>query len=104
MNTNTEALSNFDTPTDESGSTTRKVADAAHKVIDESASRAENLERQLRRKAGEAQDKALASQRAASDQVERSLSQVESFVKDRPLAATGIAFAAGVLAAALLRR
>ena len=44
------------------------------------------------------------SQQVAGEQLERSLAQLESFVKERPLAATGIAFAAGVLATALLRR
>jgi len=85
-------------------STTRKVAEAAHKVIDESVDRAENLERQIRYRAELAQEKMTSSQQVAGEQLERSLAQLESFVKERPLAATGIAFAAGVLATALLRR
>jgi ElaB/YqjD/DUF883 family membrane-anchored ribosome-binding protein len=84
--------------------TARKVAEAAHKAIDESAVRAEQLERQIRQRAEHAQEKMSASQQAATQQLERSLVQLEAFVKERPLAATGIAFAAGVLATALLRR
>jgi ElaB/YqjD/DUF883 family membrane-anchored ribosome-binding protein len=104
MNQNPDRLAGLDTPAAEAGSTARKVAEVAHKLIDESAGHAEDIERQIRQKAGQAQDKVAASQEAAGAQLERSLSQIESFAKERPLAATGIAFAAGVLMTALLRR
>ncbi len=104
MNQNPDASPNFETPASHTPSTTRKVADAAHKAIDQSADRAESVERQIREKASRAQEKVGASQKYAGAQFERSLDQVEIFVRERPLAATGIAFAAGILAAALLRR
>jgi ElaB/YqjD/DUF883 family membrane-anchored ribosome-binding protein len=44
------------------------------------------------------------SQEAATAQVDKSLAKLETFVKGRPIAAAGIAFAAGVLATAWLRR
>ncbi len=104
MNQNPDLNSNFDAPAGTTAPTTRKVADAAHKAIDQSADRAESVERQIREKASRAQEKVGASQKAAGAQVERSLDQIELFVRERPLAATGMAFAAGILAAALLRR
>ncbi|HEX5787267.1 MAG TPA: hypothetical protein VFY03_03745 [Woeseiaceae bacterium] len=104
MNQNPDRASSFDTPAADSASTTSRVAEKAHRAIDESASRAENLERKVRDKAGEAQDKLAASRQRASLKVDESLGEVEAFVRERPLAATGIAFAAGVLVAALLRR
>lgn len=104
MNQNPDVNTNFDTPASTSASTTRKVADAAHKAIDQSATRAENVERQLREKANRAQQKVGESQKAAGAQFERSLDQIELFVRERPLTATGIAFAAGIVAAAILRR
>jgi ElaB/YqjD/DUF883 family membrane-anchored ribosome-binding protein len=104
MNQNPDLGSNFETPASTSPSTTRKVADAAHKAIDQSADRAEDVERRLREKAGRAQERVGASQKAAGAQLERSLDQLELFVRERPLTATGIAFAAGIVAAAILRR
>jgi ElaB/YqjD/DUF883 family membrane-anchored ribosome-binding protein len=104
MNQNPDLGSNFETPASTNPSTTRKVADAAHKAIDQSADRAEDVERRLREKAGRAQERVGASQKAAGAQLERSLDQLEMFVRERPLTATGIAFAAGIVAAAILRR
>lgn len=108
MNQNPDSVSGFDTPAtntgSSTGSTTSKVAEKAHRAIDESASRAENLERKMRDKAGQAQDKLAASRERATARMDESLGEVEAFVRERPLAATGIAFAAGVFLAALLRR
>jgi ElaB/YqjD/DUF883 family membrane-anchored ribosome-binding protein len=104
MNQNPDLGSNFETTASTNPSTTRKVADAAHKAIDQSADRAEDVERRLREKAGRAQERVGASQKAAGAQLERSLDQLEMFVRERPLTATGIAFAAGIVAAAILRR
>lgn len=82
----------------------QRVAISAHETIDSAASKADEIEQQLRDGAAKAGTKLEASQEAATAQVERSLEKLESFVKGRPIAAAGIAFAAGVLATALLRR
>jgi ElaB/YqjD/DUF883 family membrane-anchored ribosome-binding protein len=85
-------------------SVTERVAHSAHETIDSAAVKAEELETHLRAGAAKAGTKLDASQQAATAQVEKSLASLETFVKGRPIAAAGIAFAAGVLATALLRR
>jgi ElaB/YqjD/DUF883 family membrane-anchored ribosome-binding protein len=85
-------------------SVTQRVASSAHDTIDHAAAKAEELEGHLRAGVVKAGTKLDASQEAATAQVEKSLAKLESFVKGRPIAAAGIAFAAGVLATALLRR
>ncbi len=85
-------------------SITQRVASSAHDTIDNAAGKAEELEVQLRAGAVKAGQKLEDSQEATTAQVDKSLAKLESFVKGRPIAAAGIAFAAGVLATALLRR
>jgi ElaB/YqjD/DUF883 family membrane-anchored ribosome-binding protein len=85
-------------------SLTQRIAGSAHDSINSAAAKAEELEVQLRAGAIKAGTKLDESQEAATAQVEKSLAKLESFVKGRPIAAAGIAFAAGVLATALLRR
>lgn len=85
-------------------SITRRVASSAHESIESAAVKAEELEVHLRAGAVKAGQKLEESQEATSAQIDKSLAKLESFVKGRPIAAAGIAFAAGVLATALLRR
>jgi ElaB/YqjD/DUF883 family membrane-anchored ribosome-binding protein len=85
-------------------SITQRVASSAHDTINSAAVKADELEVHLRAGAVKAGTKLEASQEAATAQVEKSLAKLETFVKGRPIAAAGIAFAAGVLATALLRR
>jgi ElaB/YqjD/DUF883 family membrane-anchored ribosome-binding protein len=85
-------------------SITQRIASSAHETIDSAAVKADELELHLRAGAAKAGTKLESSQEAATAQVEKSLAKLESFVKGRPIAAAGIAFAAGVLATALLRR
>ena len=87
-----------------SATTSRRAAEAAHAVIEDTANKAEVVETQLRERAAKAGEKVEASQEAAAEQFKRTVSKAESFAKERPVAAAGIAFAAGVLASALLRR
>lgn len=96
MNTATNKLH-----ANESGSTTQKAASMAHEAIDHAAERAEPLEQKVRQQAHIAQDKFNAT---ASQQLHQQVEKVETFIKERPVAATGIAFAAGILAAIILRR
>lgn len=84
--------------------TTRRVAESAHELIDDTAEKAENVERRLRSKAADAGEKLDATKESANEQVERSLARIESFVQTKPLTAAGIAFAAGVVATSILRR
>lgn len=85
-------------------STTEKVAHAAHDAIDGAARKAQPVEKQIRQQAYRAHEQLDATQAAAMEHMEESLRNIEKFVKQRPVAATGIAFAAGALAAIMLRR
>lgn len=87
-----------------SQSTTRQAADSAHDFIDAAAAKAEKAEKEVRARAHAVGDKAEATQEMASKKVESVLSQTQVFVREQPLAAAGLAFAAGVVASALLRR
>lgn len=85
-------------------SMTSRVAQAAHDMIDETAEKAESFEVQLREKASDAGDGVEAGQELAQQQIDESIAKVERFVKEQPVASAGIAFAAGILVSALLRR
>lgn len=85
-------------------STTQKAATIAHDAIDQAAGKAEPLEQKVRDQAHVAQDKFKASSAEASEQIHQQVENVETFIKQRPVAATGIAFAAGMLAAIILRK
>ena len=107
MNTQEPALqrkSDTDIDAATTASVTQRVANSAHDTIDSAAVKAEELEANLRAGAAKAGKKLEDSQEATTEQIDKSLIKFESFVKGRPFAAAGIAFAAGVLATALLRR
>jgi ElaB/YqjD/DUF883 family membrane-anchored ribosome-binding protein len=106
MSTRQEAVSARDTKSasEKSDSTTQRVADAAHNAIDETAVKAETLERKMREGAAKAVESVENSQEAAGEQLNHAIAQAEAFAKKRPVAAAGIAFAAGILVAAALRR
>jgi ElaB/YqjD/DUF883 family membrane-anchored ribosome-binding protein len=90
--------------TDDNAPATHKVASAAHDAIDSAAKKAEPVEQQLRDQASKAGEQMEATQAAAVKQVEDSMQKIEKFVRERPVAATGLAFAAGALATIILRR
>lgn len=106
MSTNSEALSEVASKAGHGAEakTTQKVADAAHNVIDETAAKAQSVEKQIRERAVQAGEKVEATQEAASRKIESTITKAEAFAKEQPIAAAGIAFAAGVLAISLLRR
>ena len=105
MSTKTEsATAKSDGATNSNKSAARRVASVAHEFIDDTAAKADVVEQHLRESATKAADKVDASQEVASEQLDRTIRQVEGFVKGRPITSAGIAFAAGVLATAILRR
>jgi ElaB/YqjD/DUF883 family membrane-anchored ribosome-binding protein len=83
---------------------TEKIAAAAHAAVDIAARNLEQAERALREArmaAGEqAADAALRAQAISED----TLATVKAYINDNPLRAVGIAFAAGYLLSALLKR
>jgi ElaB/YqjD/DUF883 family membrane-anchored ribosome-binding protein len=89
---------------DSSAPTTEKMASVAHDAIDVAVRKAQPVEQQLREQVGKASEQVDATQTAALRQLEQSMKNIEEFVKQKPVAATGLAFAAGALAAIVLRR
>ena len=85
-------------------SAARRVAEKAHSAIDHTASKAEAVERQLRENAAKAGERVDETQEIATQKVEQSIEKLEGFVKSQPMTAAGIAFAAGILTTAILRR
>ncbi len=103
-NVQTKPKTNSTTASKTDPSTVQRVATAVHGAVDNAVEKAEPMEQKLRDQANKAGETLEARQAAASDKMQQSLQDVEKFVKERPVAATGIAFAAGVLAAVILRR
>ena len=88
----------------DSAPTTDRLASSAHEVIDGAAEKSAPIEKQIRAAAVEMGEQLETSKAQATEQLDHTLKQVQSFVKDRPIAAAGIAFAAGVVITTLLRR
>lgn len=84
--------------------TTDKLRESSHEIVDNVADRAEGVEETVRAKSAQAKEQLNEKKEAASEQVEHSVARVETFIKERPLAAAGIAFAAGVFASRMMRR
>jgi ElaB/YqjD/DUF883 family membrane-anchored ribosome-binding protein len=88
----------------ESNRTTDKAAEAAHEAVERIAARVDQIEEHLRQTAADARmslrETAGRAQRASQDVV----TDVRHYVFEHPVASLGIAFAAGVVFSALLRR
>jgi ElaB/YqjD/DUF883 family membrane-anchored ribosome-binding protein len=84
--------------------TTDKVAAAAHEAVDKMATSADQIEERLRERAARAQ----VSARDAADRAQRMsedvVTDVRHYVHEHPFASLGIAFTAGLVFSALLRR
>lgn len=84
--------------------TTEQAVGAAHEALDSAAERLGPMEDKLRKESAKSKETLKVKSQEAKDELEDALGKVEEFARERPLAAAGIAFAAGVLASALLRR
>lgn len=84
--------------------TTHRVAERAHQTIDRAAEMAADAEQSLRSSAARAGEKLRETEARAADTLDESVNQIRSYVEKNPLASAGIAFAAGLLVSALLRR
>lgn len=106
MNSKAEKIREVDDrdESDHGETMTHRATTFAHKAIDGAAEKAEPVEHRLREQVSKAGEKLDETQAAATEEVKESLKKAETFVRERPVAATGIAFAAGVLTAIILRR
>jgi ElaB/YqjD/DUF883 family membrane-anchored ribosome-binding protein len=89
---------------DSSSATTELLADKAHAAVDQVAKTAGKAEQTVRDRAGKAAEVARDSEQQAIETATRSARQVRAFVRRNPIAASGIAFAAGLVLSSLMRR
>ncbi len=85
-------------------STSDRLASMAHETIDRVAPKANRVEHEVRDAAARAADGAKVLQDNALLTTEENLRKVRSFIGSNPLATAGIAFAAGALLSAWVRR
>jgi len=85
-------------------STSDRLASMAHETIDRVTPKANRAEHEVRGAAARAADSAKLLQENAVQATEENLRKVRSFIETNPLATAGIAFAAGVVLSALVRR
>lgn len=83
---------------------TEKASEAAHHAVDAMAVKAATAEDSLRKTAASSQESLAHKQEEIKQQLQSGYSKSREFAAQNPLAAAGIAFAAGMLVSALLRR
>ncbi|MGD8174363.1 hypothetical protein [Marinimicrobium sp. ARAG 43.8] len=83
---------------------TEKTVAAAHEAIDRLSERVSKTEERVRGAAAHGQQSWSEKQEEVRAQVEGSLAGMKAYARENPLMAAGIAFAAGVVIANMLRR
>lgn len=94
----------FDGADEQPASGAERLAERAHKTIDEAAVRAGHAEREIRRAASEAADRLRRSETELADALDQNLRRVREYIEKNPVQSAAIAFAAGVVLSSLLRR
>ncbi len=85
-------------------STTDRLASMAHKTIDRVKPKATRAELEVRDAATKTTEGAKRLQEQAVEAAEEGLSKARSYMSNNPLTTAGIAFAAGAVLGALIRR
>ena len=85
-------------------STSDRLASMAHETIDRVAPKANRAENEVRGAAARAADGAKLMQGQAVEAAQENVRKLRSYIESNPLTTAGIAFAAGVLVSALVRR
>ena len=83
---------------------TDKAQQLAAEALDSAAEKAGSFERKLRDESERLGEEVGERRREVSDRLDETLAEVESYIRKRPVAAAGMAFAAGVLATIIIRR
>ena len=83
---------------------TERLAERAHKTVDDAASTAAHAERELRRAAADAADRFRRSEAEVAEMLDQNLRKVRQYIEKNPVQSAAIAFAAGVVLSSLLRR
>ena len=101
----TSSKSTAEKSTTETGAPfTEKTVAAAHEAIDRLSERVAQTEERLRGAANQGQQSWTEKQEEVRAQVEGSVSSARDYARENPLMTAGIAFAAGLIVANLLRR
>lgn len=83
---------------------TDKARHFAEDALDAASETAGSFERSLRHEGEQVGKKVDERRREIGEQVDQTLAEVEGYIRKRPVAAAGMAFAAGLLTALILRR
>jgi ElaB/YqjD/DUF883 family membrane-anchored ribosome-binding protein len=83
---------------------TDRLASMAHDTVDRVAETANYAEQEVRSAAGRAAEHAREMQEQARAAAQENVGKARSFIEENPLMSAGIAFAAGVVFSALIRR
>lgn len=83
---------------------TEQAAGAAHGAVDRAADTAARAEERIREAAAVGEQRLREKGEEARVTAERALDHFRQYTRDNPLAAAGIAFAAGVILSRLMRR
>lgn len=86
------------------GPTTERMTAAARDAAERVTRAADRAERDVRRAAARATRRVKATRARAVRQASTTVGGMRSYIEDYPMAATGVAFAAGLILAGLLRR
>lgn len=84
--------------------TTRHIADSAHKTIDRAADYAQGAAEKVQEKAEKLQEKWQEGNAATAEQFDEGVKQAREYIEKNPLMSAGAAFAAGLIVSMLLRR
>jgi ElaB/YqjD/DUF883 family membrane-anchored ribosome-binding protein len=85
-------------------STTDRLASMAHETVDRMTTKANRAEHEVRDAATKVADRAKVLQEQALESAEDNLRKVRSYAASNPLVTAAVAFAAGVLLSAVVRR
>ena len=83
---------------------TSEFRKSAHRAIDDAADKVESLEENARERASEARENVTERAQQARETTHKAVDQLGNKIREKPLAAAGIAFAAGILTSMFLRR
>jgi ElaB/YqjD/DUF883 family membrane-anchored ribosome-binding protein len=84
--------------------TTSHAAERAHDLVDGVADKAADLEEKAREGIDVAAEKAQEARHEIEREAKQAVGTIENFIKKQPVTTAALAFAAGVIATALLRR
>lgn len=84
--------------------TTTQAAERVHDIVDGVADKAADIEKKTRAGVDVAADKAQEAKTEIEREVREAAGSIENFIRKQPVTTAALAFAAGVIATALLRR